>query len=283
MKQLLSPREFAGAIGVSQSSVKRWTDDGLIRATRTAGGHRRIHITEAIRFLRDSDSILVKPHLLGLPKAASTGRTKADLERASVDLEEHLKEGRSGEARGLIHALYIDGYSIADIADGPLRQSMANLGHLWLPQGDEGIFLEHRATQIALQSFHELRTLLPDNQDGPLAIGGAPSGDPYQLPSLVVSTVLASEGYRAVNLGPETPISMLRKTAVSKAPKLVWLSISQAEDPAALSRDLDVLFEELDELGIAIAIGGRASHVLDVGDYARLCLGRSMGELLGFV
>lgn len=282
VKQLLSPRQFAGAIGVSQSSVKRWTDDGLIHATRTAGGHRRIHITEAIRFLRESDSVLVKPHVLGLPVEAATDRSKADLDSAAAELEELLRQGASSEARGLIQSLYIDGYSVADIVDGPVHRSMANLGHLWLPHGDEGIFLEHRATQIALQAFHELRTLLPDHPNGPLAIGGAPSGDPYQLATLVVSTVLASEGYRVVNLGPETPISLLRRSAVVKAPKLLWLSVSHAEEPAALSRDLNALFDELEPLGIAMAIGGQAAHELEIRRYSRLCIGRSMGELLGF-
>lgn len=53
MKPLLSPRELAQAIGVSESSIKRWIDDGLIGATKTAGGHRRIAGSEAIRFVRE--------------------------------------------------------------------------------------------------------------------------------------------------------------------------------------------------------------------------------------
>jgi hypothetical protein len=38
MQQLLSPRQFAEAIGVSESSVRRWADTGRIKMTRTAGG-----------------------------------------------------------------------------------------------------------------------------------------------------------------------------------------------------------------------------------------------------
>ena len=33
MKPVLSPRELAEAIGVSESSIKRWIDDGVIQAS----------------------------------------------------------------------------------------------------------------------------------------------------------------------------------------------------------------------------------------------------------
>ena len=47
MKQVLSPREMATVLGVSESSIKRWVDDGAITSTKTAGGHRRITVSEA--------------------------------------------------------------------------------------------------------------------------------------------------------------------------------------------------------------------------------------------
>ena len=54
MKSVLSPKELAAAIGVSESTLKRWADDGLIVFSRTAGGHRRIRLAEAIRFIREN-------------------------------------------------------------------------------------------------------------------------------------------------------------------------------------------------------------------------------------
>jgi excisionase family DNA binding protein len=66
-KRLLSPRQLATAIGVSESSLKRWIDDGLLSAARTAGKHRRIPLAEAIRFIRSQRAPLVRPDALGLP------------------------------------------------------------------------------------------------------------------------------------------------------------------------------------------------------------------------
>ena len=65
MKPLLSPKDLAQAIGVSESSIKRWVDNGEIQATKTAGGHRRIPISEAVRFLRETRSGLVNPEAIG--------------------------------------------------------------------------------------------------------------------------------------------------------------------------------------------------------------------------
>lgn len=283
MKPLLSPKEFAGAIGVSQSSIKRWADDGLIRVTRTAGGHRRIPLAEAIRFLRETEAELVQPHVLGLPASTRMGRGSLSLDEAADELTRHLEKGASTEAMGMIHSLYLSGYQLAQIIDGPVLESMTLLGEAWQKDRDEGIFVEHRATQILFRTFHELRSILPENTAGPVAIGGAPSGDPYQLSSLLVAAVLDTEGYQAINLGPETPITMLRQAAITRRPRLVWLSISSAPTPVATSAEIGELLDELVDLGIAAAIGGRVVDQLHLPVLSGTCVGRSMAELVAFV
>ena len=102
MKQVFSPKELARAIGVSESSLKRWADDGLIRVTRTAGGHRRIHIAEAIRFLRETEATLVRPEILGLPDVETVSGDLPAREEEADRLHAHLRNGHARRARGLI-------------------------------------------------------------------------------------------------------------------------------------------------------------------------------------
>jgi excisionase family DNA binding protein len=47
-ERLLTLQEAAMAVGVSASTMRRWADDGRIRAIRTAGGHRRFAL-DAVR------------------------------------------------------------------------------------------------------------------------------------------------------------------------------------------------------------------------------------------
>jgi len=65
MKELISPKQVALALGVSEASLKRWCDKGLIPAIRTAGGHRRLPINGVIHFIRQTGQHLVRPEVLG--------------------------------------------------------------------------------------------------------------------------------------------------------------------------------------------------------------------------
>ena len=102
MRHVLSPKELAQAIGVSESSLKRWADEGLLRATRTAGGHRRIPLAEAIRFLRDTQATLVVRNMtLKIPyKIWLKKKTAAKLIPANLLLL--LSEERAKTTRALV-------------------------------------------------------------------------------------------------------------------------------------------------------------------------------------
>ena len=61
-----SPRKIADALGVGESTVKRWIDAGRLEADRTLGGHRRVALDEVLRFVREEGTDVVYPEALGL-------------------------------------------------------------------------------------------------------------------------------------------------------------------------------------------------------------------------
>jgi hypothetical protein len=73
MKNLATPKQVTRAIQVSESSVKRWCDKGVIPTHYTAGGHRRVPLSGLLDFLRSTKQQLVRPEVLGLP--ATTRQT----------------------------------------------------------------------------------------------------------------------------------------------------------------------------------------------------------------
>jgi excisionase family DNA binding protein len=244
----LSPRELADALGVSESSLKRWVDAGKIIAFRTEGGHRRIELREAMRFIRETHAPIARPELLGLPELAVAQRAMLATSERLLDF---LLEGDVIGARGFLVARYLAGSPIAELADGPIRDAMHALGELWCHE-ERGIFVEHRGTDTCIQAVSHLRNMIDLPAHAPLALGGAPEDDPYILPSFLAAMVTTVAGLRSVNLGPDTPLSALQQAVLHHRPRLVWMSASSPIHPArarALSRWLGTLESTITVVG----------------------------------
>lgn len=269
----LSPRELADALGVSESTLKRWVDLGKISAFRTEGGHRRISVAEAMRFVRDHGVPLSRPELLGVPEIAVAQRARLSEKAGLLDF---LLEGDVVGARGFLLARYLAGSPIAELADGPIREAMHALGELW--RHDEGgIFVEHRGTDTCLQAVAHLRAMIDTPINAPLALGGAPEDDPYILPSFLAAMVTTVAGLRAVNLGPDTPLSALQHAVEHHRPRLVWMSASSPVNSArarAISRWLDSLTSTVVVVGgrhgASLAGGARVRHLETMTQLATL-------------
>ncbi len=278
MKSVLSPRELADAIGVSESSLKRWADAGRLQVTKTAGGHRRITIAEAVRFIRETSSPVLRPDILGLPATAEESATADDLDERLYTL---LRGGHAAEAQGLLLTLFLEGHGIATIVDGPLRGALDRIGALWRTD-QNGIFIEHRATEICIQALRQLSPLLSVPQDAPIAVGGAGPADPSVLPSLAASLTLTSIGYRTINLGARTPLETLRIAAAEYEPRIVWLSLNHAAEADELRRELPLLAGEMTKRGTMLAVGGRSVHALALSRGGAVFVGDSMAELAAY-
>jgi methanogenic corrinoid protein MtbC1 len=280
MKNFLRPRDLAAAIGVSESSLKRWADDGFLRAGRTAGGHRRIPVAEAVRFIRETRVPVVRPELLGF---RDVGQLSAAAGADSAGrLYDAFVADDQASARGLIVSWFLAGMGIAALCDGPIRLAFERLGELWM-QGPAGIVLEHRAVETAVQVLSGLRAAIPVARAGaPVAMGGAVGGDPYVLPSLAASLVLAEAGLAAVNLGPDVPAAALLAAVDRYRPLLVWRTMSAEVEPAAMREELSGIGDRAAACDGHVAVGGRTSEPVAPLRHERVQLLGSMAELGAF-
>ncbi len=158
MEKLVTPKQVAQAIGVSESSLKRWCDKGLIQTVRTAGGHRRLPVHGVVQFLRDSGQKLVRPELLGLP--STTGQGEMVIERAAEGVVEALVAGDEQRCRRLVFDLYLAGQSACSICDLVLAPAFHEIGRLW-GCGDVAVYRERRACEITLRALYDLRQMIP--------------------------------------------------------------------------------------------------------------------------
>lgn len=197
-------------------------------------------------------------------------------------LHEALIEGSLERSAGILISLYLSGWSVAEIIDGPLRGAMREIGEIWL-RDESGIYREHLATDIATQSLTRLRYLLPADHDRALAVGGLLSGDRHLLAAAAVATVLQGEGLRTVNLGADTPVDSVILGAEELQADLVWLSVTNAESVEQLSADIARLLAALEARGVPLVVGGARVEGLALPDHQLLHAGSSMSDLSALI
>jgi hypothetical protein len=136
---------------------------------------------------------------------------------------------------------------------------------------------------ICLGALSALRQMLGERpQDAPIALGGAPEGDPYLLPSMMAGTVLAEAGYLDMNFGPDTPLELLAKAAEEYKPRIVWLSVKAVADPVGLPAKIVALAQRLGLLGVHLVIGGRGAEQLKIRSSKNMHVMQTMTELAAF-
>lgn len=255
MKKLFSPKQVARAIDVSESSIKRWCDNQLIRTQHTVGGHRRIAMADLIEFIRSGDYELVNPEALGLPP--TSGQRFRVIEKACTEITGALLQGDESRCRQIAVDLFLAEHSISVICDDLFAAAFRKIGEQWAC-GDAEIYQERRACEITLRVIHELRSLLPiPPVDAPLALGGAVSGDQYTLGTTMAEVVLRDAKWNSVSLGDNLPFATLAAAIREHRPKLLWLSCSFIVDEAEFLANYRELYDEFC-FDVAFVVGGFA-------------------------
>ncbi len=255
MKDPLTPKQVARAISVSESSVKRWCDKGTIRTQYTGGGHRRILLRDLLSFLKESSNEIVRPEVVGLPPA--TGHSLPRMDRACSQLTQAFLEGNEEQVRRIVLDLYLAENRISSICDQVISKAFEEIGNLW-ECGEAHVYQERVSCEVAMRLMRELRSIAArPNDNAPLAIGGAPQGDQYNLATTMVELVLCENDWNAKSLGGNLPFETISAAISDHRPRLFWLSVSHLTDKADFLKGYNQLYERFGS-DIAFIVGGRA-------------------------
>lgn len=228
MSDLVSPKQVAHAIGVSESSLKRWCDQGLIETVRTAGGHRRLAVSAVLGYLQKSGQRLVSPEVLGLPPL-SPGAGQRSISKAQTALIEALTQGQDLASRQLVVEAFLAGHPVHAIADELIAPAFHEIGRQW-GCGEVAVYQERHACEIMLRVLTDLRRMTESPSTASLkAIGGTLECDHYCLPNQLAELVLRHAGWDAVSLGSNLPAETIVLAIQQHQPQLVWLSVSYFE------------------------------------------------------
>lgn len=259
---------MAQALGVGVSSIKRWTNEGRLEATKTLGGHRRYGIDAVHRFARSAGLPLDSLPPLEEPPAAP------EIERMSPgeirdELLASLRAGDAGEARALI------GWSLSSVAerasllDRILGEAMRLIGEGWA-EGEWSVDEEHRASHIVAEILDRMRPAAARDGSGRAAILASPPGELHDLPLRMVRLVLEWSGWRTDYYGADVPWSALEHAIVRGGADLLALT-ARAAEPFETD-EFRALLRDSQARGIRVVAGGewaRGGTRRDLG-YARI-------------
>ncbi len=262
---LLTTSDIADLLEVHPSTVKRWCNDGDIPFSKTGGGHRRIHLRDALEFAgeRGVQTRLdpFRPYEAHVWSALQAIRTAGDASRAVSLSMGWLSQGRAERIGSLVGVL-------ADLPDVPLSVLfddfifglMHAVGEAWRV-GTLRVASEHLVSQVVIQSLFELgapRHPLPDDAPvPPTAVVGAMEGDQHHIGALCIRVILERMGWRVVYLGPDVPVEEFSGTQLDQGASLVCVSFSPPHNAADIRRALRILGQFYrSEKPFALAVGG---------------------------
>jgi len=247
--------QVSRALGVSVSTVKRWVDDGILKAQVSPGGHRKLLLREVLQ-LAQSGKLPYAEVAKIVPLA---NNSRSELPQLRTHLDAAIRRSDADSIQTLIFEAYRSGHPIEVLADSLIAITLRDLGHAWV-NGTVSIMHEHLITQAFVAALYQLHGNLPVLQDParPLAIGAAPEADHYILPSLLAKTTLQDAGWNAINIGPNTPFSALLSALEELRPRLVWLSVSHLAEPNRFVEEYRRFYRSAEERGVAVALGGQA-------------------------
>ncbi len=265
MKTLLSTRDVAELMKVTETTIKRWSADGDLPCVKTPGGHRRYRMPDVLRFAEDRRyplSGVRPPVMVGVDSdMLEFGVFKRDFRTISRLLLERALKGERAEILELLTYLVKHQVSIASLGDDVVRPALAEIGRLWTA-GQIEIDHEHVASQALLEAIIRLSPDLPRKPDnGWTALCACAEGDHHEIGLRILCYALESEGWRVHYLGANTPFNTLRSRIATARPRLVCLSMSVPASATTL-RELRSVGELARSLDAAFLLGGTSADAL---------------------
>lgn len=263
-RKTLTSKEAARLLGVSEASVKRWADGGLLPTAKTAGGHRRFRPEDVAAFrhtrLRPGGArahSLVATRARGVAEETALVAAAGDDDAAtSASLFDALVAGDAEAASALIVRMHLGGHTVGSVADSTLCPAMQRVGDLW-QAGQLSVAEEHVATRAALSALAALRASMELAEfAGLTAICCSVEEDFHELPVHLASAVLEARGWETVVLGASTPFYALAEAVGRFAPRLVCVSATVMNNPDRAAREYAEFRSAAEREGAAVVLGG---------------------------
>ena len=286
-KTVISTIDVARLFNVTETTVKRWADEGMLRCQKTPGGHRKFQIRNVIEFAEKNSfepiGVLTLPGQEGQDAHLQMAILKRDYDiLVRTFVEKALSPDRC-DLYIFFSYLYEHRIALWEIYDLILRPGMIEIGDRWT-RGEIGVSQEHRASYETLDALAKLQNeILVKPATGESVVFACLGEELHEIGLRCAANVFESEGWQTHYLGARTPPDAVVVAAQELRPTVVALSVTQGHAPESLIEDLHRIADVLAPAGIRLIIGGAGVPVSLHAEAWHNGVVNSARSLVGFI
>jgi excisionase family DNA binding protein len=285
-KTILSTSDVARLFNVTETTVKRWADEGTLRCQKTPGGHRKFEIRNVVDFAEENHFEPVGALEISGDDALGSRIQVAVLSREfPVLVSAYVRKALAMEVDGLfpfLSYLYQHCIQIWEIHDRVIRPAMCEIGNSW-SRGEIGINHEHRASYETLDALAKLQLQIRIKPPSGHSVVCATLGDEiHEIGLRCVANLFASEGWESHYLGARIPADAVSAAVVQLKPDVVCLSSTRtpAED---IRQEVGLIVRAARGVGAVVLAGGDSASSLNPEDGILETSHNSSQELLCYI
>lgn len=257
---LFTTHDVAKILRVDKSTVKRWTDDGKLKCTRTIGGHRKFRSEDLYSFINENNygqhALQRLPQMMSDEMIINSIIQKKEYNVLHSVCFSAAVKGKKQEIIALFNETLNAGLSIAELFDNIVNPTTKKLGHL------------QNQSKLTISEFHLAHNVLAS---AITQLNGTISKQPRNFKTIVCATIDDSKneielaalvtmfevhGYTALNLGDHISAEAISQFLTATKPFAICLFSS-------FSNDVDALITEL--MKVADSANANGSHCMISG------------------
>lgn len=275
----LTTSQVAELLDVHPSTVKRWCNEGDLVFDKTGGGHRRIHLTDALSLAREKEiSTFLSPfspyegHVWSAVNEVVDSGSYARVHALAMGW---LLRGRTTRLSQLFLQLgrhpLIPFTGFCDLGIGGF---MREVGEAWRA-GQLRVGEEHMLTETLLEVLLQLRGDIVrqshahgnGGRERPVAVVGSMEGDRHSFGALCIRLALERLGWEVFYLGADVPVEDFAAMQRARGARMVGVSFAPPGSGADMKRCIRILSEFYDpDHPYALALGGQMTDSVDLSD-----------------
>jgi MerR family transcriptional regulator, light-induced transcriptional regulator len=266
MEVFYTSKQVAGILGINESSVKRWTNSGMLKCFKTPGGHRKFKKNDILDFA-ERFSFKIPENVFSVTPAETNAGLNID--KINDVMLKKLLYDNEDEIFDYLNSLILTGLTVTDLFDKVIVSVMDRIGIMWA-NGELGIEGEHIASGRLTKAIIMLNSKIDSrHKNGLTAFCACLEGEHHELPLVSLSALLKSQGWKVINAGVNLPVDSFISGIRKYNPDLVCLSSTITENPENFYRGLGLLYDAVKEINSKFIIGGNG--IVPENTAAKIC------------